>query len=358
MSITILYVFKNKEVSRVKKSLDSLLIQNQAVDVLFVDYGSDTVYADEIQDLLKQYDFVRYLYTYHKKQPWSRAKAINIGLQSISSEYVFVADIDIIFAPQFLETIQSLAKPERSYYFKVGFLSEKESQKQIEFAQYQPDFFSKPGAMGMSLFSIKDLKALNGFNEFYHFWGAEDEDIHYRLKLHGITSNFYNDEVLLLHQWHPIYRVLAQNKLTVDLQVYNIARFNQEHFKYIKSNGDKIVDTEGFGILLTQLDYERLKTPDTSTSIESQKYAIDYFLAYTIHHLQIGEVYHFSFHKGNCDRSLKKRMKHFIKPNQDGYYTMKFINDMILKSLVAIRDIQYSFEVLSNEYLTLSIRKL
>src|SRR5436190_17877142 len=96
--ITILYTYKDKDVEKVKKSLDSLSSQtNNDFKVLFVDFGSNSVYSTELQDVLKKYPFVKHLYSHHLCQPWSRSKAINIGLRDIDTSYVFIADIDMLF---------------------------------------------------------------------------------------------------------------------------------------------------------------------------------------------------------------------------------------------------------------------
>ena len=68
--ITILYPYRGRELSRIKRSLDSLSNQSrQDFKVLLVDYGSEIATADEVKELLSKYDFADYLYSYHINRP-------------------------------------------------------------------------------------------------------------------------------------------------------------------------------------------------------------------------------------------------------------------------------------------------
>ncbi len=61
--LTLIYPYRNRNIERVKRSLDSL--KNQRVkdfSVQFVDYGSASEIASEVDSLLKNYDFVNYQY--------------------------------------------------------------------------------------------------------------------------------------------------------------------------------------------------------------------------------------------------------------------------------------------------------
>jgi hypothetical protein len=93
--ITILYIYKDKDTFRVKRSLETLTQQtDKRFQVLFVDYGSSSSFQQELTTTIQVFDFVSYHYSYHCHQPWSRAKAINIGLQKVETPFVFIADID------------------------------------------------------------------------------------------------------------------------------------------------------------------------------------------------------------------------------------------------------------------------
>ena len=59
--ITIIYPYRNRELARIKRSLDSLQHQdNLDFKVLFVDYGSTIPFADSVKDLVLSYSFATY----------------------------------------------------------------------------------------------------------------------------------------------------------------------------------------------------------------------------------------------------------------------------------------------------------
>ena len=56
-------------------------------------------------------------------------------------------------------------------------------------------------------FPTASLQKVNGFDEFYQGWGAEDTDAQIRMKNLGLEVVFYDREILVKHQWHPkVYR--------------------------------------------------------------------------------------------------------------------------------------------------------
>ena len=129
MLITILYPYRNRDLERIKRSLDSLVVQtDQRFKVLFLDYGSSPKQASQVEQLIISYSFADYIYTYATLQPWSRAKALNVGLQIIATDFVFTADIDMIFSPHLVSTLYEIKHIQKAIYFKVGFLSREEKK--------------------------------------------------------------------------------------------------------------------------------------------------------------------------------------------------------------------------------------
>ena len=59
-----------------------------------------------------------------------------------------------------------------------------------EYNDYQIKFKTNLEATGITLFPTEILKRMNGFDEFYHGWGAEDTDAHNRLKNLGLEFEF------------------------------------------------------------------------------------------------------------------------------------------------------------------------
>ncbi|MBC7523079.1 MAG: glycosyltransferase [Flavobacterium sp.] len=333
-SLTILYVYKDKDRSRVSKSLLSLQNQtNVDFNVLFIDFGSNTTFSEQIQSELKNFDFVKYQYSYHQNKPWSRAKAINIGLKLVETEYVFVADIDMIFKENFVSTLHAIKSPTKSIYFKVGFLNQAASEKDTSFENYKISFESQAGAQGLSLFPTQALKDIHGFDEFLHFWGAEDEDIHNRLKTFGLEEIFYNQEVLMVHQWHEIYRKAESSKLSCDLRINAISKINQARLIYNKVNLRTIVNKK-WGEIRTKHDFETLNNHSETIKIIIKKENIDHFLFSELPSIQ-NQIISVEFIEDQDKNSLKRLAKKWLKKSVPQYYSLKEVNDAVLLHIIS-----------------------
>jgi hypothetical protein len=344
--ITILYPYRNRERSRVKQSLDSLTEQScKDFKVLFIDYGSELTVAADVKELYSEYDFAEYVYSYNCNQPWSRAKAVNIGLKLISTTYVFIADIDIIFRNDFVEKLYQLKNPTTSIYFKVGFLEESESKKVKSFDDYKVAYNSKQGAQGLSLFPLAALIAINGFDEFLHFWGAEDEDVHARLVLSGLEVCFYDLEVLLLHQWHQSYRESEQKRVTEDLQLSNITRINMQHLLRNKENKRMVVNQISWGSCVSKSEFEQLEKQNVPLEILNTKESIDHFLFFELANFS-GGILIANFRADAFQSTLKYRIKKIIGKTVPQYYSLKEINDKLLLHLISFyNSYNYSYKI-------------
>jgi hypothetical protein len=344
--ITILYPYRDRELSRVKRSLDSLSNQSrQDFKVLLVDYGSEFKMAESVERLLTAYDFANYFYSYHINRPWSRAKAVNIGLRLVTTSYVFVADVDMIFRDDFVEKLYQLKNPNQSIYFKVGFLKEHESKQVKSFDEYKIAFASEAGAQGLSLFPMEALKAIKGFDEFLHFWGAEDEDVHSRLQEYGLKVHFYDSEVLLLHQWHQSYRKSEQKRLTQDLQLSNITRINMQHQLHNKKTKRIIVNQSGWGTSITKEAFDQLNKQISPKEVLNNQQEIDHFLFYELPNFTAG-VLNVNFREHHFKTTMKYKIKKIMGKSVPGYYSLKEINDKLLLHLISFySDCNYSCKI-------------
>lgn len=357
--LTILYPYRNRETERVKRSLDSLIEQtNHDFRVILVDYGSNVSSASEIKELVSSYTFATYIYNFSELQPWSRAKAINIGLRNVTTDYVFTADVDMIFSPNFIAKLQELKNPLKAYYFKVGFLNEKESLTIKPFDNYTADFSSGVGAQGLSLFSIEEIRKINGYDEFLHFWGAEDIDIHNRLERIGVESVFYDTEILMLHQWHKSYRREEKHILAKDLQLTNVVQINHHHLLFNNENEKTAVNNENWGNGFCALDFQELKEDQTQKILLNKVEVITHFLFYELANFKNG-ILNVGFVKDDFQGSLKYKMKKILGKKVPKYYSLKEINDLILLHVISFYHTSpYSYEISDDlKKITFKIKK-
>ena len=203
--IDIIYCYKNKEIARVKNSLDSLALQtNKQFSVIFIDYGSDKSYAENVKEVCDQYAFCKYYYINTLGQMWNRADALNHGFKLSDATFVFTSDIDMIYKKTFIDYLFTFTNNEFvTLFFAVGYLNKKQTNnidtRRLENLKYN---ISKNYALGMMFTSKKIITQINGYNSFYAIWGVEDNDIKGRIETAGLKTEFINNTILMLHQYH------------------------------------------------------------------------------------------------------------------------------------------------------------
>lgn len=229
MEISIIYGFRNRELERVQRSLNSLRDQSdQQFKVIFVDYGSDEKLSAALRTLLEQYPFCSYIYNETRGMPWNRAHALNTGIKLAETEYVFTSDVDVIFAPEFVHVAKELASQGKTVYFSIVYLTPGISYPAA--INNMKLRVSDQHAQGLALVNRQQLEKIRGLDEFYLFWGHEDNDLDLRLKAAGSQSIFFSDERLLFHQWHATAR--ESNKEIPE----GWLSFQSDYLKYNQTN--------------------------------------------------------------------------------------------------------------------------
>lgn len=348
--IAIIYPYRNRDLFRVKRSLDSWVNQsNQFFKIYFVNYGSCQKITEELKSLLNNYSFVELSEFSTQNQPWNKSRALNSVIKNLEEDYCFVADIDMIFHKDFFKKLNLLKDHNKIIYFKVGFLNKAESRKNLKFEDYNISFESTDEATGLSLFPVEALKEIRGFDEFFHFWGAEDTDIHNRLKLHGLTSYFYDKEILLLHQWHESYRMKESNKLTQDLRLNDVVRLNHEHMNFNLKAENIVRNSVNWGNPLNENEFLDLKNNCTKIiQINNTKAHIDHFVYHELSNLKSG-YYCFLFKKNENLLKIKKNIKTLLGKSIVKTFTLKEINDKLLISILLINNYRNYGIVINDE---------
>lgn len=334
--ISVIFPYRERDLNRVRRSLESLKKQYcQDFEVYFIDYGSSVAHANAVALLMKDYSFVNYSYLYTEQQPWNKSKALNTVIKQLKTSFFFVADIDMIFHPNFIGKAYDLLKKSDIWYFKVGFLSEVESKKEKDFENYYIKFQSNREATGLTLCSVEKAKFINGFDEFYHFWGSEDTDFHVRLINAGYEVNYYEASILMLHQWHKTYRNKESKTLKCQLQLRGIVQFNQLYLEAAIRNKVTKVNTISWGEVISKSDFIELQQKRNSIEIFNSVTQVNYFIFQQLPNLKKG-CHHFQFKtialKERCKIYIKSVLK--SKKVMSSFLTLKEINDMLLYHIV------------------------
>lgn len=341
----LLVPFRNRDTRRLMLGLRSLDKQTyRQFSVKVIDYGSDPPTAEALQKITYPFEFCEYVRVEAAGQLWNKSKALNTALKPLTDGTVFIADADLLYAPDFVEKAKKLVQPSAAMYFKVGFLSEKASRTEKQFADYDIKFLSAEGATGLTLFPVKALREVGGFDEFFHFWGAEDTDIHNRLKMAGFEVKFYDKEVLLLHQWHPIYRSGREGVLTAEPRLSNAVRLNHEHLRYNLRN--QIIRPNGahWGQMPDPKVVAALQQAPVHTTLTNRKEEIDHFL--TVEWPRHKDLLSVSIVQDPFYNSLKYHLKKMLGKSVPSYYSLKEVNDKLLLLIISrFRDYPYIYRV-------------
>lgn len=352
---TLIFTYRNRDIALVKNCLESLRCQSsQAFKVVLVNYGSNTELTQGIQELVAQYDFIAVIHCKTDGELWCKSRAINIALKQCDTDTVFVGDVDMIFHPDFIERLGHFKKEHVATYFQVGFLSQTESAQQKPFEAYTINFTSNKDATGMTLFNTQDLLEINGYDEYYKGWGSEDTDVHIRLRHAGKTVNFYDDAVLMLHQWHPKhYRTQASlEPFHSQLEVINAAylKFTEQTHK-IKANV-----MNDFGRYKAS-DYEALNQPDTEFKITNQTRQIKGWINSMLMGPQ-ARVLKLIVTQDPDYRSIKQGLKKLLRKKTMAYLSMQAINDLLLETVAIQQNVQayhYQFDQ-ARQIITLTVK--
>lgn len=348
--LTLIYPYRNRSLTTVKRSMDSLAQQTvNDFEVQLVDYGSQPETAQTVKKLLEQYSFAHYQYVYTQFQPWNKSRALNSVIKKLSTDYFFVADVDLIFHPQFVERLLSLQQKNTATYFKVGYLSEMETQKQKEFAAYQIEKESDKEATGLTMFPVESIQKMRGFDEFYHFWGAEDTDMHLRFQNNEGKIVFYEEETLLLHQWHLSYMANEKAGLTEELQLGDIIKLNHQHLQFNQQHQIIRVNPKSWGEPIKKVQFERLTNfKEETRHLSNLQHEIEHLLFYELPYSK--KILKVVIQQDEFMGSTAYKTKKALGKKVPLYYPLKTVNDMLLRQLIGFyRNDAYIYRVYKKE---------
>jgi len=348
--ITIALTYRNRDLRIVKNCLDSLQNQTQKnFSVVLVDYGSEDVYAEQLATLAANYNFITVIDCPVSGQLWNKSRAINIALKQCDTSYFIVGDIDLIFHPAFIQKACELANMDEVHYFQYGFLVKEESLANKLFSDYEVAFLGNNEVTGTTLFPANKLKEVNGYDEFYHGWGAEDTDIHIRLKKAGLPIYFYDVAILVKHQWHPKAYRSKNSPAPFHSQQ---ERVNHSYMQLtLNNNITKANIKEDWGLIPLDVVYEKLfNKPHYLIEIDCVSYKVDALLAQLKNFN--GELIGIVIKDAAKKVKIKQQFKKLLGKKYVVYMEMEDVNNRLLEEIINnYRNLpyQYTFNREKNE---------
>ncbi|WP_433833667.1 glycosyltransferase family 2 protein [Flavobacterium anhuiense] len=340
--ITLVLTNRNRNLHIVKKCLDSLEQQTEKdFKLFFVDYGSDEEYFLELEKLIFEYSKILFIKCSVSGQLWNKSRAINIALKKCTTDFFFVGDIDMLFHTDFVRKLYKLKKEKSVIYFQVGFLNEEETKLDKDFFNSNVSFVSQKEATGMTLYPAKLLREINGYDEFYHGWGAEDTDVHIRLQNSGIEVEFYNHETLLKHQWHPKnYR----SKNSAQPFHFNLEKVNHSYISFSQITKRTLVNVNiDWGVMPDESHYLKLlQDPDFIIEILPEKAKIDGFISQMSNFKN--KIISFVIKDPIPSNKIKQEVKKVFGKKSLEFLSLEKVNDMILQEIVIhYRNLPYKY---------------
>lgn len=345
--ISIIYANRNRDLKRIKASLDSL--QRQSIpdfEVVFVDYGSKSALVEEYRGLLSTYSFSNFLPLDVSHLLWNKSKALNYGIKKAAFPYIFIADVDLVFHPKSNSLFRKLANPKNFFLFSLNYLDKKESSKLNTVYNFEKLKPARTGKVnGMLLAPKEAFIEINGFDEFFHFYGAEDEDIFARLENAGYHKE-RNNHHYFYHNWHPSFSGSEDELLTGNPRIKNIMRINERH--YLRNRERKIIKPRGQKGMAEMIENRRfvsLEQPSRTFEIANVSAHVEHFLGEELSSYK-GEVVKVEFFEDDYFNSIKYFLKKKMGRQTQPYISMKQVNDMLLKEIFfKYRDYNYFFKV-------------
>ena len=347
MMITIIYANRNRDLKRINASFDSLKTQTEGnFTVVFVDYGSEEPLVNSLKQLCNNYEFVTPYFLPVPQLLWNKSKALNYGILQSLSQFIFIADVDLIFHPEAVKLFMKLAGNDKFLLFNLGYLNRSVFQKVTKGYNFEDLKPVRIGEVnGMILAPKKAFLEVNGLDEFFHFYGSEDEDLFARMENAGYKRDAIK-EVYFFHNWHRSFAGSEDKIFTGNPRIKNIMRINQRHF--LRNRERAIVKPfrqPEMGIIISKEESDLLKKPTKIVEIYNILAHVEHFLGEELPSYK-GEIVKVEFKEDPYFHTLKHKVKKKFGKQTQPYITLKKVNDMILKEILYnYRNHNYSFEI-------------
>ncbi len=199
----------------------------------------------------------------------------------------------------------------------------------------------------MTLYPTQLLKSINGYDEFYHGWGAEDTDVHIRLRNSDIPVVFYDQNVVMKHQWHP-----KQYRSIESIEPYHssLERINHSYIKFEEEKKIKQINRVfDYGKVPVQEEYEKLNNVEEIIYITNEKSDLIAFLEGNIFNLE-SKTYKIIFSNHSLCGSIKNTIKKKLGKKALCFYSLDEVNNMVLMTIIkSFRNNPYHFEYKKSE---------
>jgi len=201
--LTFVMVIKNRDRKRAERCIDSLLTQTYPSEVIVVDFGSsDKSWYPDV------FGKVTLIEVDRDTDVFNKCRALNIGFKHAKTDFVVSTDIDIIFASNFAEEVMRVFRKNTKSLVLCQKIDLDEHGIEVD--------IHEPSASGSCIAIERDwINKVHGYDEYYTYWGREDNDLVDRAMASGYEVVWITDKTDMWHQWHKpaINSTLDENDL-------------------------------------------------------------------------------------------------------------------------------------------------
>lgn len=211
--------------------LDSIRYQTLLPDEVIVGDDGSTAETKETIDRIKRDFPIPLIYIWQEDRGFRLAMMRNKTIAQATGDYIIEIDGDVFLHKRFVEDHVRLASPKRYlkgtrvrlgekltdeickeqvnrkiYPWTSGIDSKAETALHLKWlSTLFADRFKKHKLSGLGCnmsFWRLDVLAINGYDEFFEGWGAEDDDLAHRLYRSGCRKRALRFSGIVYHLWH------------------------------------------------------------------------------------------------------------------------------------------------------------
>ena len=198
---------------------------------------------------------------------------------------------------------------------------------------------------GMILTTKESLFEVKGYDEFFHFYGAEDVDLYARLENAGYKPKLVTVPYFY-HIWHESYQKANEEKLTLTPRLTNVLRLNQQHYFYHQR--EKTLTPrkqESWGEIVRKSEMDLLKKPTKKVQLKNILAHVEHFFYEELQEIS-NEIIEVQVVEDPYYKSVKHYAKKLLGKQSQIYCSLKETNDIILKAIIFnYRNSNYSYEI-------------
>ncbi|MCC7492010.1 MAG: glycosyltransferase family 2 protein [Fimbriimonadaceae bacterium] len=199
------------------RSLRQQTLPPECIDLTVCDLGSGPEPLADIRERCRRHQ--ARLVALHEPEPlWCRARAVNAAVRcsAPAARYVFPTDVDMVFAPHFLETVIATHLAVRDRGIVISDALDLPPEAVIGEEDHWPEEFARLERMGRPRWCLGSgacqsttrawWERCHGYDERLLLWGYEDDDLLRRARRDGLQPISIRHRAAMLHQWHETVR--------------------------------------------------------------------------------------------------------------------------------------------------------